>query len=375
MLKQSGDAGVGLSEVAGKNLSAEELKATARERTRLREIEAINRAIDSGTYATKRDRVACLLNMYPECRDSDMTLTLKYWEIFQEDLYQNKQLTPYLLFKLERLTTIARLRAKIQNDYGLFLGSEEVRNKRRQREEDVRTDILNDSAPPRMIQIFADETGKNEEYVIVGSVWFLNLAKGAHFQTQYQAFKERIGFKGEFHFSEIKKGNQDAYRAFVDFAQEHRDYVSFKAIATRRKGNSRPVEEVITKLCFLLMVKGFQHELETGRVTIPRRVRFVVDKSGGPDSIGKEDLERSVSRELKDKYGDASFLESVTEIDSKHSGAIQLADLISGALNRKMNHEEAGGLKEDLADYVIRILGLKLDESIVSDDAFRLIQF
>lgn len=243
--------------------SMEEQKKLARERNRQREIDAINWAISSSIYSTKRDRVACLLNMYPDCRDSDMTLTLKYWEIFQEDLYKNEKLTPYLLFKLERLTTIARLRAKIQNDYGLFLGNADVRNKRRQREEEIRTEVLNDPSPPRLIHVFADETGKNEEFVIVGSVWFLNMAKGVHFQTQYQKFKEKIGFKGEFHFSELKKGTFDAYRSFIDFAQQHREFVGYKAIATRRKGNSRPIEEIITKLCFLLLLTGFEHEVET----------------------------------------------------------------------------------------------------------------
>lgn len=355
--------------------SGEEQKALAKERNRQREIEAINRAIDTNTYSTKRDRVACLLNMYPDCRDSDMTLTLKYWEIFQEDLYTTEKLTPYLLFKLERLTTIARLRAKIQNDYGLFLGNAEVRSKRRQREEDFRIDVLNDAAPPRLINVFADETGKNEDYVIVGSVWFLNMAKGVHFQNQYQKFKENIGFRGEFHFSELKKGTFEAYRAFIDFAQQHREFVSYKAIATRRKGNSRPIEEVITKLCFLLLLTGFEHEFRTGRITLPRRVQFVVDESGGPDSIGKDDLERSTSRELIEKYGDGSFLEKVTEIDSKASAAIQLADLIAGALNRKINHTESGGVKDELADYILQTLDLNLDASIVADDAFKLIEF
>ncbi len=356
-------------------LTPAEKKALAKEREKQREIAAINQAIASGSYTTKRDRVAGLLNMYPETRDSDMTLTLKYWEVFQEDLYSNKQLTPYLLFKLERLTTIARLRAKIQNDYGLFLGSQEVRHKRRQREEEVRTEIVTDSAPPRMIQVFADETGKQAEFVIVGSVWFLNLAKGTHFQTQYQKFKMDIGYKGEFHFSELGKQSVDAYKAFVDFAQKHRDYVSFKAIATKRKGNSRSIDEVITKLCFLLLVKGYGHELETGRFSGARRVRFVVDKSGGPDSIGREDLEREVSRELTAKYGEGAVLENVQEIDSKLSGAIQLADLISGALNRKINHDAGGGIKDELADYIISTLGLSLDDSVVGDDAFRLIAF
>ena len=122
-------------------------------------------------------------------------------------------------------------------------------------------------------------------------------------------------------------------------------------------------------------MKGYGHELETGRFSGARRVSIVVDQSGGPDSIGREDLEREVSRELKSKYGEGAVLENVQEIDSKLSGAIQLADLISGALNRKINHDAGGGIKDELADFIISTLGLSLSDSVVGDDAFRLIAF
>lgn len=357
------------------DLSSEDKKAIAKEKNKLREIAAINSAIASGTYTTKRDRVAGILNMYPDCRDSDMVLTVRYWETFQGDIYGKDSLTPRLLFKLERLTTIARLRAKIQNDYGLFLGTQKTRNQRRQKEEEVRTEIINDSAPPKIIQIFADESGKTGEVVIIGSVWFLNVAKGTQFQIKYQTFKERIGYKGEFHFSEVKNQTLNAYKQFVDFSVGHRDYVSFKVIATKRKGNSRSIDEVITKLSFLLLVKGYAQELQAGRFIGERRLIFVVDESGGPDSIGREDLKIAVTRALNEQHGSGAVLSNVEEIDSKQSAAIQLADLISGALNRKMNYPAGNSPKDDLANYIVDTLGLKLDESVVEDDAFRLITF
>lgn len=140
-------------------------------------------ALASGLYETKRDRVAYLLNIYPETRKSDITLALRYWETFQPDYYNNGQIDRSNLFKLERKKIIPRLRAKIQNEYALLLPDEKVVRHRRQREEEIKDELLADRPISNLIQVFADETGKNAAFLIIGSVWFLNSSRVATFQS------------------------------------------------------------------------------------------------------------------------------------------------------------------------------------------------
>lgn len=368
------DIAVGSESTSSSETNADDERALVKEARRQREIAAIEAAIASCSYVTKRDRVAGLLNAYPECRDSDVALTIRYWETFQDDIYTpGAELDPRRLFKLERLTTVARLRAKIQNEYGLFPASEGVRRKRRQKEEDVRDEMVSDTPTSRLISIVADEAGKQDEFVLVGSVWFLNAMKSAMFQHKVNQLREARSIKNEFHFSRTGRQDVENYRAFVDLVREERDFISFKTIAAPRRGSSRNIEEVLGDLYCLLVLKGFEHEVDSRRVELPRRLQLAIDE-GGITHVGCEMLSQHLSTFLDRKYrADAAF-DGVKIIDSKKSAAVQVADMITGVVNRKLNYRGERSYKDDLADYVVEQLGLNLSDSVVGEDAFALIR-
>lgn len=336
-------------------------KTLKKEIARQREIQQINQAIESMSFTTKRDRVAGILNLYPDTRDSDMKLTIKYWETFQSDVYnKNVDVSVSNLFKLERLTTVARLRAKIQNEYGLFLGSETVRHKRRQKEEQVREDLIEDSAPPPWIHIFSDETGKTSDILIIGSVWFLDLRKSATFQNLVIQYKYESGFKGEFHFTEMKSSQLAIYKGFVDLIKNNREYISIKSVATKRRSSGRSIEDALKYMHQFLIEKGFEAEVNLGRVSLPRYLNLSIDK-GGMDTLAKEMLLRDITLNLEHNYGSLNKLNKIMEIDSKDSAAIQLADLITGSLNRRLNGPHQSNHKDEFANYLLSELGIDLD--------------
>lgn len=95
-------------------------------------------SLAGGDFSTQRTKVAAILNLYPESRNSDITLALKYWETFQPDIYNKHGILPKDLFKLERLHYIVRARAKIQNEYGLFQADAKVKHCRKKNEEVIR---------------------------------------------------------------------------------------------------------------------------------------------------------------------------------------------------------------------------------------------
>jgi hypothetical protein len=146
-----------------------EAKAARRERGRLDLIASLA----SGDFSGMRTRVAAMLNLYPHTRNSDVSLTLKYWETFQPEVFNASWIMPKDLFKLERLHYIVRARAKIQNEYGLFQADSAIRRRRKHIEEDMEDAVIEDAAPRRIAWIYADETGKNQDFVIVAAVWVL----------------------------------------------------------------------------------------------------------------------------------------------------------------------------------------------------------
>ena len=337
-----------------------------------KEVAQIWSALTSGTYTTKRDRVAFLLNIYPETSKSDITLALRYWETFQPDYYNNGQIDRNNLFKLERQTIISRLRAKVQNEYELFLPDEKVVRHRRQREEEIKGELTADRPISNLIQVFADETRKNASFLIIGSVWFLNPSRVATFQAAVSTLAHEKGIRGEFHFTEAKRQHVDAYRAFIDLAAANGEYMSLKAIMTPNSG--REIEACVTRLLRLHLLKGFQHEIDSGRVAPPRRVQVTLDQGATLSALTREELRLDIDQEFKAIGGEKSELERLHEVDSKHSAAVQLADVLSGALNRRFNNQdEQRNFKDDLADYALQKLAPELAE-MGQNDAFNLIQ-
>lgn len=81
---------------------------------------SVLRSVGSGKLDTLQERVAWILNHYPKTRDSDIALQLIYWKRFDSDIYSGDYIDPEDLYKLTRLTSLQRARAKIQNTYKLF---------------------------------------------------------------------------------------------------------------------------------------------------------------------------------------------------------------------------------------------------------------
>jgi len=107
---------------------SEEVKL--QEAKREEEIQQLLNNLSSANVNTLRDKVAWILNHNPKARDSDVTLMLDFWETFESDIYDGQSIRPDDFYRLTRMTSIARERARIQNVYKLFQASSEVRQRR-----------------------------------------------------------------------------------------------------------------------------------------------------------------------------------------------------------------------------------------------------
>jgi hypothetical protein len=322
----------------------------------------IEAAISSGNYRNKKDKVAFILSNYPATRNSDISLSLKFWEIFQKDLYDGGPIESEQLFKLERQTSIARIRAKIQNEYGLYQAEGAIKRRRKALEEDIKQ-IMGRDVPARpIIQIYADETGKNASNVIVGSVWFLEGIATARLFTDISDWKDREGWNKEFHFTEVTKRSLPLYIKFIEFVAQKTEYMSFKVISTDQTGSRRRIEEIVLNLYRYLILRGAQHEIETGRATLPREISLTIDEEQSIDGITIADLKQETLEQIAKIYNDQVTINSISTVDSKISPAVQIADLISGAVNRRLNHDGERNHKDVLSDYIIEKLAIDLGE-------------
>lgn len=329
-----------------------------------REKEALLKSLKAEDFSTLKTRVAAVLNLYPSARDSDIVLCLKYWAMFQSDIYHPDAIAPADLFRLERLHYIVRARAMIQNDYGLFVASEAIKHHRKQNEQTVKAEILAEQPERSVVKVYADETGKNGKYVMVAAVWVLSGIGTFKVSTAIDAWRHSSSFeKREVHFSKLGKTDGEALSEYLNVVKQNSEYLSFKIIGIERSKTKRSIEEVIAKLHEQMLKKGATHEVESGRIRLPRTMEVTIDEEDSLDAIALSEMKSSVGSFFAQRFPDGSLsLGDIDSASSRRSALLQLADMVAGAINRRRNYDGERNFKCDFADQIINELNLVVEE-------------
>ncbi|NKQ20712.1 DUF3800 domain-containing protein [Brevibacillus laterosporus] len=308
-------------------------------------------------------RVAFVLNHFPETRNSDITLQIRYWETFQSDIYKGS-IDPKVMYMLERQTSLARARAKIQNEYKLFLANEKIRNFRRNKQETEKEIQLATKPEIPLISIYCDESGKTGNYAIVGSVWIIDKTRQAEIRNYFINWKQEKGLstKDEFHFTEMKKHQLDLYKEFFAEVIKNSDAIGFKAVVVDKTKIRRPIDEIIMDLHYQVVHQGIEHEVINGRVALPRIVNFFKDEEDGQDALYETKLQQHLHSQFRLAFDDQLTLDIFSSVASFQNVFIQMADLYTGCLSRILNHQKQGegNHKDKFTDYVLELLGLDL---------------
>lgn len=362
-------------EDAPENYSEEDLENDKEERTRIA-AQSLMSSIMEGTTSTLREKVAYILNKYPETRDSDITLQLKYWEEF-ENLNGNT-ISIKQLYDMEKLTSIVRARAKIQNEFNLFLATSRTRRFRNQREEDEKESALLDKPTVPLMHIYADETGKNDKYLMVGSIWVLDDRHNGQLNTALSHWTEQMKIENEkypkeFHFRELNNQNNDElnlYKGFFDELMNKSEMISFRAIAVDKTKLSIPLDELIQDLFYRLIIIGLEYEIQERRIVFPKQISYLKDEDNRDNSYNILTFSELLIDKLNENYGNDILLNKYSPIPSRISRLIQQADLFTGSLNRIYNHRpinKSNNNKDKLADYILNKIKIKEVRHSVDD--------
>lgn len=262
-------------------------------------------AVQAGETKHLITKVASILNRFPETRNSDVALMTKFWEVFQG--HRGSSVSFEKLFELERLTSIARTRAKIQNEYGLFQADKKIRRFRQNKEEIQKEYEIATKPEIESIDIYADESGKNNDFVIVGSIWILSgggnlnsrLASWASEQKQNDS-----NIPDEFHFVKVKNDgkNLHVYKDFMNLVIAEGHMSSFKAIAVNKTKITKPIDDIITELFYQLVRNGVEHEKNTGRIALPKQISYFKDKEDGESALRLSQIQQSLIDNFKLHY-------------------------------------------------------------------------
>ncbi len=332
-------------------------------------------AVNSARNNKLQDRVAWILNHYPAARDSDITLSLSYWEQFEPEFLDGEVIKKLNLFKLTKTNSLTRERARIQNVYKLYLASDKVRKHRGKLEEDQYAAAISEQPNFPVSVVYADESGKNDKFLIVGSLWILNGREAFRLQQQIEAWKIQKCITYEFHFAELKKQQLEEYKELVDLLHAESALLGFKGMFVERAGTGHQ-SEVYGDLFYHLIVKGIEHDHGKNRAPLPRTIQFLKDQeSTGGDKLLLANLKDRLQQVSVNKFDKKLYIDQIEAMDSKALIHLQLTDLFTGSVNRHLNHNnDVKNHKDEFADYFIDKFRIKR-KKLSGEDVTALLSF
>jgi hypothetical protein len=318
---------------------------------------ALIRAVESGRPKSIEHRVGSILSHYPSTRDCDIDLQLKYWHLW--DGWDGQPISPHdLKKKLTRLNSIIRVRARIQNRYGLFQATEKIRKRRRTLSEEERQLALNSPDRFDYISVFTDESGKTGDYLVVGGIWISDPRELLQLEQALADWRSDRRFESELHFSELKPQKVVLYQEALNVILSAAPSISFKALKLPKAGLS-DITRALDNLFFHYIVKGVEHEHFTGRCVLPRQVRFWKDsEQPGSDLLRIANIRNRVAQ-----YGQACLdgKLAIGEFECKPShqfAVLQIADLFVGSVGRILNPGTSCNHKDEFAKYLLERIGM-----------------
>lgn len=333
--------------------------------------EGIRHKIDSYTLDTSESKVAYLLNRFPDTRESDISLLIRYWETFNSEKVSNGWVRLQDLYTLPRARTLVRQRARVQNTYKLFQASHEVRRYRGTLSDEEKEK----AAEKRQVRqpavtVYADESGKNQKNAIVGSIWVLTEGEFYNTVADMRKWRNEHLPKQELHFKKISRPYLDRWYELVDRFLKENPILSFKAISCETTGVSE--QDVFAELFYYIVRRGMEHEHETGRAELPRTLHFYKDKEEeGYDRLLLAEVKRRLEQDISTVFANDLMVEEVGSLGSEFSPGIELADLFTGCVNRVINPPAADdNYKDAFARYFLEAVGMTdgpYEEETVSD--------
>lgn len=306
---------------------------------------------------TLQQKVAWILSHYPDARDSDVGLYIRFWEQFESEYLEGEYVKLKNIYRLTRPGSLTRARAKLQNEFKLFVASPEVRRKRGTLSEEEKELALAQKPRAPMYSVYVDESGKTDDHLVVGGVWFLNGPEIITIDREARAILAAGGL-GELHFKEITDAVLPHYMAVGELIVQHLSTLSFTSISVERRGHKN-IDAVLVTLLYHLLLRGVEHHHGTGRAPLPRALTAFKDlEEVGRDKLALAEVKERLLQASDARLDGLLLPDTFAPMNSFQNVPIQIADLYTSSVARVLNATGARSSARDrFADWFLSRLG------------------
>ncbi|MCP4251540.1 MAG: DUF3800 domain-containing protein [bacterium] len=314
--------------------------------------------IANSHLATREQRVAHILQRFPETRDSDTALCIRYWKRFQADVLERWQpLELEVLFELDRIETIGRVRRMIQNDLRLYRGVEDTRRARAAIQAEFHEYIAahRDSLPE--VRFYLDETGNEgaKTYTGIAGVCIINWRQFEKHQAAMEQWRSEQGWPETIHFSETGADKVDRAVSLLQQLQSRRSGILFLGYSLASRGRTH---EDLFSLFIQLVVDSLKYLRECNCLTENRRVRVIKEADSGFDTLFLDKMTKRLGEAVALEFPGALAVLPVEAVTKGRTVLLECADLIAGGMQRRALGKGRNP-KDRLAEAVINVTGFE----------------
>ncbi len=210
-----------------------------------------------------------------------------------------------------------------------------------------------------MYTAYADESGKTDNFLVVGAVWFLNGPEIIEVTQEVERLAKARGISAELHFREIDYSTLDFYKEVAALVLARSATISFTSISVERRGHKR-VDDAIANLYEHLLLRGVEYHDSTNRAPLPRSLSVFKDREEvGRDKLLMANLEESLRQASEARLEGKLYVDRLAAVDSEENIPVQLGDLYTSSVARVLNATgKRNSARDDFADFFLGELGI-----------------
>jgi hypothetical protein len=324
----------------------------------LTEREKLLAALGRSELATTEQRVAHILQRYPESRDSDTAMAVRYWSIFQAAVLESwDKLDLSVLHELDPMGTLSRIRRHIQNDLGLFAGSAYARELRDELQQDFGRYLAAHRPAGPEIRFYLDETGNegNKTYTGVAGVCVMNWKQYEKHATGLAQWRAAKGWPETIHFVDTGSALQPRAMALLEELRRRRGGLLFVGYALPSRGQTHPL---LVSLFIQIVIDALHHMRAAGCLDGPRALTVIKEADAGFDALHLPALERYLAEQVAREFPGLVSLRKIEALPKGREVLLECADVVAGGMQRRA-HYKGPNPKDVLAEAVFNVTGFE----------------
>lgn len=319
---------------------------------------ALLASIAQSQLATQEQKVARILQRYPETRDSDIALCLRYWRTFQADVIERwSPLELEILYELDKVMSLVRSRQIIQNNLRLFRGMEDTRKAREAMQRELHEYLAahRDTLPE--IHFYLDETGNegDKNYTGVAGVCVINWKQYEKHYAALAQWRERQGWTETIHFAETGADKVDRAASLLQQLAQRRSGVLFLGYSISSRGRT---QEAMFSLFIQLVMDSLKHLQQQGCLSENQNVRVIKEADPGFDTMYLDTMTKRLSEAVALEFPGLLAVSPVEAVTKGRTVLLECADLIAGGMQRRALGKGRNP-KDKVAEAVINVTGFE----------------